>query len=260
MKKTSGYFHIVLALGKMSIADLINLALALVYDTDPDYTVHKYTQAQLQAMALAVQTLLGNRLTDPHPTLTKQEQIAVDVLSRAILTVASQVTEAANEKAQGNRALFDIVVKRIGFNSAKAHGKHMRIWEITRVGKGLFHVIAPIEKGMGKPTYIFELAIASDIGAPVTTWTVRVELGNPEFYISGLPLKAVIAAHYAVTIIPSHKKKAATTGANTQRTVTQTAGLNKMITILPVNAHGKVLLTWGVPFIVFSDAIYIVVS
>ncbi|MHB8401259.1 MAG: hypothetical protein ACYDCN_04510, partial [Bacteroidia bacterium] len=63
MKKTSGYFHIVLHLAKMSVADLVNLALALVYDTDPDYTVHPFTQAQLAVLANIVRTELGTRLT-----------------------------------------------------------------------------------------------------------------------------------------------------------------------------------------------------
>src|ERR1035437_6232506 len=129
MKKTLGYFHIVLGLAKMSITDLINLALGLVYDTDIDYTVHPYTQAQLRALANTVQTELGTRLTTPNPTLTKQEQIDVDALSTAILAIVSGVTIAANKKAKGTRALFDIVVKRIGFTSSAARKKHVRIFE-----------------------------------------------------------------------------------------------------------------------------------
>jgi hypothetical protein len=81
--------------------------------------------------------------------------------------------------------------------------------------------------------------------------------------MSGLPSGAVVALRYAVTIIPSHHKQSPATGTTggsaTQKTLTQTAALNKMVTVLPVNKQGKVQLVHGVPFINFSDAIYVVV-
>ena len=81
--------------------------------------------------------------------------------------------------------------------------------------------------------------------------------------MSGLPSGAVVALRYAVTIVPSHRKKPANTGTtggtSTQKTVTQAAALNKMVSVLPVNKQGKVQLVHGVPYVYFSDAVYIVV-
>jgi hypothetical protein len=260
MKKTSGYFHIVLALAKMSIANLINLAFGLIYDTDPDYTVHSYTQAQLRALATTVQNELGSRVTDPHPTLTHQEQIDVLALTQAILAIKSEVTVAANKKAQGNRATFEIVVNRIGLHPAKAHATHVRIFEEKVAGKGMLEFIGPIEKGLGMPTYTFEYGIAPSFGVLPTVWQPQIALHSSELYMTGLPSGSVVALRYAVTIIPSHHKKTASTGAATQKTVTQTAALNKMVRLLPVNKQGNVQLVHGVAYTHFSDAVYIVVS
>ena len=263
MKKTVGYYHIVLALTKMSIADLINLAFGLIYDTDPDYTVHSYTQAQLRALATLVQTELGSRITHPHPTLTHQEQIDLLALTQALLAIKSEVTVAANKKAQGNRATFEIVVNRIGLHPAKAHAKHVRIFEEKAVGKGMLEFIGPVEKGLGTPTYIFEYGIAPSFGVLPTVWLPLIAIHSPELFMSGLPSGAVVALRYAVTIVPSHRKKPANTGTtggtSTQKTVTQAAALNKMVSVLPVNKQGKVQLVHGVPYVYFSDAVYIVV-
>ncbi|HEX7414886.1 MAG TPA: hypothetical protein VF411_12655 [Bacteroidia bacterium] len=260
MKKTLGYFHIVLHLTKISIADLINMALGLVYDTDLDYTVHPYTQAQLAALANTVRTEIGTRLTAPNPTLTKQEQIDVDALSTAIIEIASGVTIAANKKAKGNRTLFDIVVKRIGFTSAAARAKHVRIFEIVSVGKGIWHIIAPIEKGMGKITYVFQLGKTTAIGVSPTVYDIELSSTSPEFYLSGLPLGTIFAIRYEAVIVPSHKKKVVTGGANTQRTVGQTSALHNTATVLPLNSKGKVQVTYGAPFYLFCNPIYMVVS
>ncbi|MHB8261557.1 MAG: hypothetical protein ACYDCN_14100 [Bacteroidia bacterium] len=260
MKKTVGYFHIALHLAKMSIADLINLALALVYDTDPDYTVHPLTQAQLAVLANTVRVEMGNRLTAPAPTLTKQEQIDVDVLSTAVIEIASGVTIAANKKAKGNRALFEMVVNRIGFHSVGAKAKHVRIFEVVSVGKGMWHIIAPVEKGMGKVTYTFQLGITTAIGVAPAVYSIELSSSASEWYLSGLPLNTIFAIRYEAVIVPSHRKKAAATGANTQRTVSKTSALHNTTTILPINDKGKVQVTYGAPFYEFCNPIYQVVS
>ncbi|MHB8259889.1 MAG: hypothetical protein ACYDEC_06430, partial [Bacteroidia bacterium] len=167
---------------------------------------------------------------------------------------------AANKKAKGDRAVFDLVVNRIGFHPAAAHGKHVRIFEVRSVGKGMWHIIAPVEKGMGSVTYTFQLGITTAIGVLPAVFNIEVSLGNPEFFIDGLPLGKIFAIQYAATIIPSHKKTSAATGPNTQRTATQTSGLHNMVTLLPVNKQGKLQLTYGVPFIKFSHPIYMAVS
>ncbi len=262
MKKTTGYFHLVLHLAKMSISDLVNLALGLVYDTDPDYTAHPYTQAQLAVLANKVRTDLGTRITAPNPTLTHQEQLDVDALSRAVLAISSGVTVAANNKAQGNRTLFTIVANRIGFHAAGAKAAHVRIFEAKSVAKGMLEFIGPVETGLGHPTYTFEYGITTAFGVLPTVWQPQISLSSADLYISGLPSGAIIAVRYAVTIVPPHKKTTSPTsgGFATARTVTQTAALNKMTTILPVNAKGKVQLVHGTVYYQFSDAIYQVVS
>ena len=262
MKKTTGYFHLVLHLAKMSIADLVNLALGLVYDTDPDYTVHPYTQAQLAVMANKVRTDLGSKITLPNPTLTHQEQLDVDALSRAVLAISSGVTVAGNNKAQGNRLLFAVVATRIGFHTAGAKATHVRIFEAKSVAKGMLEFIGPVETGLGHPTYTFQYGITTAFGVLPAVWQPQIALSTAELYMSGLPSGAIIAVRYAVTVIPSHKKATTTPsgGVPTQRTTTQKSALNKMTTILPVNAKGKVQLVHGTVYYQFSDAVYQVVS
>jgi len=151
MNKTTGYYHIVLGLAKLTILEEVNLALGLVYATDPVYITPSITQVALRALATTVQSDLGTRITLPNPTLTITEKQDVDALSRGLLTVKSEVEVAVNKHALGNRNLFDIVVNRIGFNSAKAHASHVRIFESKSVGIGMIQIIAPVEHGLGHP-------------------------------------------------------------------------------------------------------------
>jgi len=123
----------------------------LVYATDPVYTTPSIPQTALRALATTVQSDLGTRITLPNPTLTITEKQDVDALSRGLLTVKSEVEVAVNKHALGNRNLFDIVVNRIGFNSAKAHASHVRIFESKSVGIGMIQIIAPVGHGLGHP-------------------------------------------------------------------------------------------------------------
>ncbi|MHB8259927.1 MAG: hypothetical protein ACYDCN_09000 [Bacteroidia bacterium] len=184
----------------------------------------------------------------------------VDALSTAVIEIASGVTIAANKKAKGNRTLFDGVLTRIGFHSTALSKKHVRIFEVVSVGKGLWHIIAPVEKGMGRVTYTFQLGITTAIGVAPAVYDIELSSSSSEWYLSGLPLGKIFAIRYEAVIVPSHKKKAAITGANTQRTATKTSALHNTTTILPVNDKGKIQVTYGAPFYEFCNPIYMVVS
>ena len=56
MAKLIGYFHIILAIARLKLADLVTLTVGLELDKDPDATAPRYTQAQLQTLATAAQT------------------------------------------------------------------------------------------------------------------------------------------------------------------------------------------------------------
>jgi hypothetical protein len=265
MKKTSGYYHIVLGLTKMSISSEINLALGINYATDPDYINPSVTQAALQSLAKTVQSDLGNRLTEPNLELTATQKQDVDALSRALITVKSEVEVVANKKALGNRNIFDVVIHRIGFNGAKPHGTHIHVFETKGIGKGMIEITGPVENALGNATYIFQYGITTAFNVLPATWEALIPLGNADVILSGLPSAAIVVVQYAVVVIPSHKKSGGGTGSGTgstlssQKTVAQTKALTKATTILPVNSKGKVQLTHGITFYYFSDAIYVVV-
>jgi hypothetical protein len=254
MKKLVSYFHITLNLVKMSIADEVNLALALLYDTDPDYTVHSYTQAQLHALANTVQTELGTRITLPNPTLTHQQQLDVNALSVALTTVKSEVIVAANKKAVGNRAAFEVVANRIGFKSTKAATKHIRIVEFLPAEKTFFHFIVPGE-GNGV-TFIYEVGITPTMDvAPLNFQTVPLD--HAELIMGGYASGTIVGVKYAVQKSPSHIKPKTTSTTTTARTVVSgTTAPSGVLTILPVNSKGKVTLMQGVNYWHFSNVMY----
>ncbi|MHB8260302.1 MAG: hypothetical protein ACYDCN_07215 [Bacteroidia bacterium] len=254
MKKLISYFNITLNLVKMSIADEVNLALALVFDTDPDYTVHLYTQAQLRALATTVQTELGNRITLPNPTLTHQEQLDVNALSVALNAVKFGVVIAANKKAQGNRAMFETVASRIGFHSSKAHAKHTRVVEFKHSEKGFFDFIVPSE-GHGV-TYIYMVGITPTMDVLALNFQ-QVPLDHAELIMGGYASGTIICVKYAVQKSPAHKKATTTTAMNTQRkAVAGTNAPSGVLTILPENSKGQVVLMQGVNYWHFSNAFY----
>jgi hypothetical protein len=158
--------------------------------------------------------------------------------------------------------MFDIVVNRIGFKSAGAKAKHVRIFEVRSTAKGVWYIIGPIEKGLGRVTYVFEMGICTALGVMPTKWNDPISLPMPEFFIGTLPIGTIFAIRFAAVIVPTHKKKTGTTtgGVATAKTVGHATGAHTFVTVLPVNAQGKVYLTYGVPFIQFSDPIWVAAS
>ena len=256
MKKLLGYFHIVLNLHKISISDEVVLALTgLNYATDPDYTSPSITQPQLQALATTVQNDLGSRITSSSLQLTEQEQIDVDALSRAIITVKSEVEIVANKKAAGNRAIFETIVRRIGFHPSKPQAKHVRIVAFLQSEKGSFHFIVPSE---GKDViYIYEFGFTTTENILPLNWLPVIPLDLAELIMTGLTSGDIIAMHYAVQKSPPRVKAKTSVAANTANTdIAKTTKPSGVLTLLPVNDKGKVVLTYGATYWHFSHVMY----
>jgi hypothetical protein len=260
MKKTSGYFHLALNLHLLTIGEECDLIMGLDYATNTQIVNVPMTQLALQALATTVRNDLGSRATDPHPTLTKLEQQHVDAMTRGLLGVSSDVVRQANAIAIGNPAIFQTLLRSIGFNPAKPHAKHTRIFQIKTTTKGTIEIIIPSEsgKGLGHPTYLYEYGIAAAENVLPATWQPVIPLSDAEFYVSGIPSTSIVAVRYAVVLIPSHKNTVGSAAAS--KRIAPPASPNKMITILPVNSKGKVVLVHGTTFYTYSDVIYIVVS
>jgi len=256
MKKLLGYFHIVLNLHKMSISDEVVLALTgLNYATDPDYTDPTITQPQLQALATTVQNDLGSRITSASLQLTEQEQIDVDALSRAIITVKSEVEVVANKKAGGNRAVFETIVRRIGLHPSQPQAKHVRIVGFMHSEKGGFHFIVPSE---GKDViYIYEFGFTTAENVLPAEWLPVIPLDLAELIMIGFTSGDIIAMHYAVQKSPPRVKAKTAVAADTAKTdIAKTTKPSGVLTMLPVNNKGKVILTYGATYWHFSNVMY----
>ncbi|MHB8261400.1 MAG: hypothetical protein ACYDCN_15725 [Bacteroidia bacterium] len=264
MKKLSGIFHIALNLHRLTIGEEITFGTGLTLGSDPqvDMTKLPYSQTEMQRRANVLQTLLGNRVTDSHPTLTKQEQKALSDLSFAIIEDAREIVRQANEVAAGNRQLFETIITRIGLHPSKLFAKHVRIFEVRPNGKGGAHVIFPAEEGFKNIIRTIQVGETTAEGILATTWLFdKVPIPAAEVFLNGLQSGKWICIRYAVWVVPPHKKPGTTTtgGANTQRLAQNIGNTpHKMLTILPTDKHGKIVLTQGVDYYHFSDAIYII--
>lgn len=260
MKKTSGYFQLALNLHLYTIGEEVELALGLNYATDPQVMGVPVTQMALQALANTVKADLGTRLTDPHPTLTATEQQHVDALSRALLGVASDISRQANGFALGNRAIYNTILRRIGFTPAKPHAKHVRVFTIKTTAKGTIEIIVPAEKGLGRAVYYFEYGLTTAEHVLPTTFEKPIPLPVTEFYVTGITSGSIVAVHYAVLVVPPHRAKTPSTPSSTAKSIAPINTPNKMITVLPVNAKGRVSIVHRSTFFTFSDVIYIIVG
>jgi hypothetical protein len=255
MKKTVGYYHIVLNLIKMSISEEVTLAsTGLTYATDPDYTNPFITEPQLQALAATVQHDLGTRINAPNPQLTATEQQDVNALSRAIMTVRGEVELVANRVAQGDRAVFETIVRRIGFHPSKVRTKHVRIVAFLPSEKGNFHFIVPAESK--DVIYIYQFGATTAEGTAPAQWQT-VPLDRTELIMGGFASGAIIGLRYAVQKTPSHlKPKTSLTTDASKIVATKTTAPSGVLTVLSVNKTGKVTMMQGVNYWHFSDIMY----
>src|ERR1039458_9023420 len=105
MKNVVSYFHIVLNLGKISVAELITLANGIKTLGDAVVTTVRFSDVAIKAQAAVVQGMVGSRASDPHPALTFAEQTQVNFLSSMIIAVKGDVEFYGNKSAAGNRTL-----------------------------------------------------------------------------------------------------------------------------------------------------------
>jgi len=255
MKKLISYFRITLGLNHMTISEEVTLGITgLNYDADPDYTDPSVTQAQLKVLAETVQTDLGSRINSPTIVLTAKEQKDVDALSRGIVTVKSEVEIVGNNKAQGNRAIFEQIARRIGFHPSAPHGKHVRIAEFLPSEKGFFHFRVPSEGT--KIIYNFKYGIVIKEGDQPAIW-ILVPLDVADIIMGGFPSGTIIAMYYAAQKTPSTRKPVTPAAVSTEKVaskkITTPSGV---LTILPANKHGKVTLMHGVEYLHYSDIFY----
>jgi hypothetical protein len=260
MKKTSGYFHLALNLHLMNIGEECDLIMGLDYATNTQIVNVPLSQSALQALATTVRGDLGSRVTDPHPTLTKLEQQHVDAMTRALLGVTSDIVRQANNIALGNRTVFETLLRGIGLHPAQLKAKHPRIFATKSTAKGTIEVLVPVEKGLGKPIYYYEYGITTAEHVLPATWEKPIPLPVTEFFLSGIPSGSIVAVHYAVLVVPPHRAKTSTTAASSSKSILPPATPNKMVTVLPVNAKGKISLVHRTAFFTFSDVIYVIVS
>jgi len=184
MKKLMNYFHVVLNFGKMTVSEIIGFATGIKTTGDVDVTTVTYTDVAIKAMVNTVLTEVGNRRNDPHPALTKQEQQDFDTLCRAIVAVKSDVEQQANKKANGNRAIFETIVRRVGFVPKGISKKHQRVFESKTSEKGSFHVGVPSE---GKNcTYVFQYGVTPTTGVLPLTWSNLIPYSNYRTYCKRL--------------------------------------------------------------------------
>jgi hypothetical protein len=253
MKKLVNFFHIVLYFGKMTISELVSFAFGIKTTGDPDVTSPSYTDAQIQALANTVQSEIGSRSSDPRPSLTKQEQQDVDTFCRAIMAVKSDVEKVANLKAQGNRAIFEKIVRRTGFVPKDPAKKHQRVFESKPAEKGSFHVCVPSE-GTGS-NYVYQYGLTSAIDVPPTQWQDSISLSTTELIVNGLKSGTIVGVHYAAIDHPKHTKK--TTNKLAEPDTNRAA--SKVLNTHAVNNKGKIVYTHGTDLLHYSDIIYIVI-
>jgi hypothetical protein len=257
MKKLTAYFHIVLYFSKMTINDIIKLAMGIKTMGDPDVTFVSYTDAQLKTLAQTVLTDLGSRVTDPHPTLTHQQEIDVNALCVAIMAVKGDVERQANAKAKGDRSAFDIIVNRIGMHGSKPHNKHTRIAEFLPSEKGCFCFRVPAEGIKGEDViYIYEFGVTNTYGVIPASWENAIALQYVELTMSGLPSGTVIGMRYAAQLASLTGKrgtKTTTSGAATAKSIVTPSSIAVR---LPINKEGKVSLVYKTSYLHFSDVMY----
>ncbi len=259
MKKLVSYFHIVLYLSKMSIEELVSFVLGLKLAGDPDAVAPPYTQAQLQILANKVQTDLGNRITSPNPSLTASQQQDVDALCRALIAVKNYVEQVSNAHTPGNRAMFEIIARRIGFIPKGTNARHSRIFEVRPISAGSFMIIAPTAGKGIRATYVFQLGVTTAKDVLPATWQDALPIHVASLLVTNAPSGSVIAIHYAEVVIPSHKKGGSSPSNTPTAIPAPAAGRIRPTNTVSVNKSGKVTYVYGTPFLHYSDVIYIVV-
>jgi len=253
MKKLVQYFRIKLGLEKMTIDEEITFAYSIKTTGDPDVTHPSYSDTELQALADKVRDDAALRTTAPAPTLTATEQQHVDKLSRGIISVKNDVETIANKVADGNKAIFDEIITRIGFGSRAKYIRTPRGFEFVASDPGSFHIRAQSE-GRGNFTYYFRYGITSAENVLPQTWEETISIPVTEMIVNGIPGGTIIAVQYAVMASPKHNKK-----SKKPNPPDPNITISKVLTTPTINSKGKIVFTYKKSFLQWSDAIYYMV-
>jgi len=255
MKKMVNYFHIVLNLGKLTISELISLAYGIKTTGNTHLPHMPHSDGDLQAQALVVQNEIGSRASDPHPSLTKQEQQDVDKLSRWIVADTHYIQDAGNDLAQGERMVFDEFISDCGLTPKGPAKKHQRVAESLPAEAGSFHFRVPSE-GKSNIVYNYEYGVVQSKGLIPETVEKPIPLSVTEVIVNGFTKDCWIAIHYTAIKHPKHTKA---TSANINLPDMDRA-IHKVLTIHKLNTKGTVVITHQVAYMLFSDWIYIHVT
>ena len=237
MKNVVSYFHIVLNLGKISVAELITLANGIKTLGDAVVTTVRFSDVAIKAQAAVVQGMVGSRASDPHPALTFAEQTQVNLLSSMIIAVKGDVEFYGNQSAAGNRAIFSTIAHRTGFVPQGEAAHQTRIFEFLPADIGSFY--ARVHSEGRDITYIYQYGITSAKDVLPTVWSDRIALPFVELIVTGFTSGTIVGIRYAAIM---HGNEPVTH--------------NRALNYPPLNAKGKVQLTNGVDFLHFSDVIY----
>lgn len=259
MKRLVSYFHLLLPLHKMSIAEIVTFALGLKFDSDPDVTSPPFTEAQLQALANKVLKNISKKVTKPGAKLTAQQQNNVDALSRALVSLKYEVERAANEKAKGSRALFETIARRIGFLPKGPSKNHGRIFETLYEGKGAFHVRVPVEGSGRRTTYVYQYGITTKEDVLPAVWQPAISIPYTDLVVKNIPSGSIIALHYAAVLIEPKPRKGNRKRKQDKTDAGKSGSRSRGVNILPTNESGFVTLEHGIDFMRYSEVIYIVI-
>lgn len=254
MKKLIKYFHITLGLNKISVDEETTFAYGIKTAGDPDVTNPSYTDTELQALADKVRNDAALRATAPAKTLTASEQQHLDALSRALVSVKNDVETIANKKAQGNKAIFDQIVTRIGFGPKSDYSRRPRAFEFLNSDSGCFHARVPMA-AKGTITYIYRYGITSAVNTPPSIWEDTIALSVTELIVSGIKSGTIVGVQYAALQSPRHTKK-----ANTQNQPPATdSGSSQILTTPMLNDKGKVVIPHRSSYLEWSEILYFII-
>jgi hypothetical protein len=254
MKKLVKYFHITLGLNKMTVDEETTFAYGIKTTGDPDVTNPSYTDTELQGLADKVRNDAALRATAPTKTLTALEQQHLDSLSRAIVSVKNDVETIANKKAQGNKAIFDQIVTRIGFGPKADYTRRPRAFEFLNSDSGCFHVRVPLA-GKGSIIYYYRYGITSALNIMPAVWENPIALSVTEVIVSGFKSGTIVAVQYAALQSPRHTKK-----ANSQNQPPATdSGSSQILSTPTLNDKGKVVITHQSSYLEWSEILYFII-
>jgi hypothetical protein len=191
----------------MNTAELISFADGLSLAGDPDATTPFVSPSTIATQSAALKATHNSRQTNQSKELTNLEHQQIDALIESLIEVASYVEGLANQKAQGDIAIFNQIVTRIGFQPKKAADKHQRSFEVIKTDKGMVHLRI---KAMARREAVM-WQYSPDV-SNVANWSFPIITLGSEVIITGLKSAVNYAFRYAVILPPDSGKPTITAG------------------------------------------------